>query len=72
MIDQVSDWFDEFWIVAAKICDWPSDNVPPGGVSETEGGGDKLIDALADPLGVATLVAVKVTVCAVAMTCGAV
>jgi hypothetical protein len=72
LIDQTSDWFDEFCTAAEKICDCPPDNVTPAGVSETEGGGDKLIVALADPVGVATLVAVKVTACAEAMTCGAV
>jgi len=72
LIDQVTDWFAEFCTVAARVSVWPWYTVTLCGDNETMIGGFKVQVALSDPLGVTTLVAITVTVCAAAIVAGAV
>ena len=54
--------FAEFCTAGVNGWDWPGYKVALVGVIDTEIGGERVMVAIPDPLGVATLLAVTVTV----------
>jgi hypothetical protein len=72
LIVQVTAVFEEPVTLAVNCCVWPATRVLVTGVTVTPTGGFSVTAALADLVVSAALVAVTVTVCAVAMDAGAV